>query len=86
MSVMSDEYCLINKAVRTDLLRNVSCSDCNQCTLDVLEHNSFGFSSKLDLLRQNCCKSFGHKFSICREETSKKFDINTKLTSTLTAI
>lgn len=67
-------------------MENVQCSERKQCSLDILQHNSFGFSSKIYLVCKNCTKSYGHTFTSEREHSSRKFDINPKLASAFLAI
>lgn len=50
LSTMSTEYSLIINSIWADLFQNVPFSDCRQCKLNVLKHNSSGFSSKLELV------------------------------------
>ncbi|GFW39843.1 uncharacterized protein TNCV_2420081 [Trichonephila clavipes] len=82
----SNEYHFINNSMWTSLLQNVPCSDCNQFSLNILTHNSYGFSTKMELVYEKCKKSYGHAFTGQREKPCRKFDINTKLTSAFLAI
>ncbi|GFU50343.1 uncharacterized protein TNCV_301721 [Trichonephila clavipes] len=82
----SNEYHFINNSMWTSLLQNVPCSDCNQFSLNILTHNSYGFSTKMELVCEKCKKSYGHAFTSQREKPCRKFDINTKLTSAFLAI
>ncbi|GFV81201.1 uncharacterized protein TNCV_4772302 [Trichonephila clavipes] len=82
----SNEYHFINNSMWTSLLQNVPCSDCNQFSLNILTHNSYGFSTKMELVCEKCKKSYGHAFTSQREKSCRKFDINTKLTSAFLAI
>ncbi|GFY36686.1 uncharacterized protein TNCV_2566491 [Trichonephila clavipes] len=82
----SNEYHFINNSMWTSLLQNVPCSDCNQFSLNILTHNSYGFSTKMELVCEKCKKSYGHALTSQREKPCRKFDINTKLTSAFLAI
>ncbi|GFV39190.1 uncharacterized protein TNCV_1157751 [Trichonephila clavipes] len=82
----SNEYHFINNSMWTSLLQNVPCSDCNQFLLNILTHNSYGFSTKMELVCEKCKKSYGHAFTSQQEKPCRKFDINTKLTSAFLAI
>ncbi|GFT24138.1 uncharacterized protein TNCV_2063861 [Trichonephila clavipes] len=82
----SNENHFINNSMWTSLLQNVPCSDCNQFSLNILTHNSYGFSTKTELVCKKCKKSYGHAFTSQREKPCRKFDINTKLTSAFLAI
>ncbi|GFQ77099.1 hypothetical protein TNCT_494451 [Trichonephila clavata] len=59
----SNEYHFINNSMCTSLLHNVPCSDCNQFSLKILTHNSYGFSTKMELVCEKCKKSYGHAFT-----------------------
>ncbi|GFW97186.1 uncharacterized protein TNCV_631911 [Trichonephila clavipes] len=82
----SNEYHFINNSMWTSLLQNVPCSDCNQFSLNILTHNSYGFSTKMELVCEKCKNSYGHAFTSQREKPCRKFDINIKLTSAFLAI
>ncbi|GFU90294.1 uncharacterized protein TNCV_2717521 [Trichonephila clavipes] len=70
----------------TSLLQNIPCSDCNQFSLKILTHNSYGFSTKIELVCEKCKKSYGHAFPSQREKSCRKFNINSKLASAFLAI
>lgn len=78
-SVMSTEYSLVSNSMWSNLLQKVPCSDCHLYKLNVLKHNSFGFSSKLELVCESCTKSYGYAYTSDREAPTNKFDINSKL-------
>ncbi|GFT27418.1 uncharacterized protein TNCV_1275341 [Trichonephila clavipes] len=79
-------YHFINNSMVTSLLQNVPCSDCNQFSLKILKHNSYGFSTKTELVCEKCKKSYGHAFTSQREKPCSKFDMNSKLASAFLAI
>ncbi|GFS80300.1 uncharacterized protein TNCV_3447531 [Trichonephila clavipes] len=82
----SNEYHFINNSMWTSLLQNVPCSDCNQFLLKILTHNSYGFSTKMELVCVKCKKSYVHAFASQREKPCRKFDINSKLAIAFLAI
>lgn len=77
LSAMATEDSFVSNPIWADLLQNVPCSECQHYKLNVVKHNSFGFSSKLELVCETCTKSYGYVYSSEREAPTKKFKQHT---------
>lgn len=69
-------YVLMNSDMWASLLSSVKCDACNMHSLNVVTKDSFGFSSKIELVCQNCKKVLSSLFSSPRESESKCFKAN----------
>ncbi|KAG8172590.1 hypothetical protein JTE90_015821 [Oedothorax gibbosus] len=83
----SSGFCTISREMWSDLLKNVLCSECGAINgLEIVEHQSYGFSTKVELICKRCDKSFGTSFTSERETETKSFSINNKIASAFLAI
>lgn len=55
-------------------------AECNNKSLNVKTHDSFGFSAKLELMCEFCKHSYGSTFSSTRDFNGMKFEVNCRFT------
>ncbi|KAG8200990.1 hypothetical protein JTE90_021454 [Oedothorax gibbosus] len=80
-------YLMMSQQVWSTLLNNIPCSECKGNSLSLVQHQSYGFARKIELVCKNCKRMHGSVFASERVESNDKtFDINNKMVEALLAI